>query len=468
MVKFLLYILLLTLSFNLAAQQLPVTGNGYSKTETDLKMQLLQKDISAIDAAVKQSIAEQQQDVEHIETQMDWWLAGMGIWVTLISIAGAGLGYWLARKTYQSETAVKEEVKKVQEELEKITTLKAQIEDEKCKVETLGQEIEQTKQEADAALKTINDNKERSNAALAEQLKNTRPEELQQVTRDELAAKVEQTAATKPESQYTAEDWFFKGYDAQVNEQLDEAIIYYHKATEINPNLAEAYSNWGTALSDLAKKKGGDEALFQQSFEKFRQATALNQQYAAAYNNWGIALSNQAKIKGGDEALFKQSFEKFRQATALNPNYAVAYNNWGLALSDLAEIKGGDEALFLQSFEKYKQATKLDPKDAAAYYNWGTVLLTSAQMKNTLPAHKEEIEKLLLKAEEIKQGKGSYNLACLYALLGEKNKALKWLEKDLQYNKEGRTRKFIENDKDFANIKDSAEFVALLDKYFPQ
>jgi len=155
----------------------------------------------------------------------------------------------------------------------------------------------------------------------------------------------------------------------------------------------------------------------------------------------------------------------YKKAIELKPDYAPAYNNWGSALFDLGKIKE-DEELFVQSIEKYKKAIELEPDFVLAYNGCGVSLYDLGKIKGDTTLYKEEIESLLLKAEDIKEGSGSYNLACLYSLLGDKNNALKWLDKDLQHNPNKRTRQSIENDDDFANIKDTPEFKYLLNKYF--
>ena len=82
-----------------------------------------------------------------------------------------------------------------------------------------------------------------------------------------------------------------------------------------------------------------------------------------------------------------------------------------------------------------------------------------------LTKRKDEIESVLTKAESLKKGAGSYNLACLYSLLNDKVKTFECLEKSLQY-KERLSRDYYEQDEDFNNIKEESQFKSLLDKYF--
>ena len=172
-----------------------------------------------------------------------------------------------------------------------------------------------------------------------------------------------------------------------AGEYLD-ASKEYKTATELKPINSEAYSNWGVALSDLAKTKSDieAEALYNESFEKYQQATQYNlDDYEVCYN-WGNALSRLAQIKSSSSAekLYKESFKKYHRATKIKPDFYEAYNNWGNALSDLAQAKSGSkaEALYRKSFKKYHRAIKINPDFYEAYYNWGVALSDLAQAKS--------------------------------------------------------------------------------------
>jgi len=410
-------LLLLLLSFSVSAQQQKSINNTYTQTEVDLKLQLQQKEVECLQKdfeaqqqvifqqkeQIKESIARQEQYIQSIDKRIDSTLVFIGILVTLIGLV---FGYWVIQKTKESE-------KEVKAELEKIKTLKREIETQKNTVEKI-------KRQAEACLAKIEENTVKSDE-LINTLKSKQPSELTIAEKLEVEKEVKKTNETKTETEYTFDDWFWKAYAAQAKNEHEEACLYYKKAIELKSNDVDAYNNWGNALCNLGRIKE-------------------------------------------DEDFFYQGFEKYKKAIELNPNYAIAYYNWGCVLSDLGKIKR-DEELFNQSIEKYKIAVELKTNYADAYYNWGYTLIELGKLKEDIALYKEEIESLLQKAEDIKEGAGSYNLACLYSLLDDKNKALKWLEKDLQNNKT--TKEEIEKDNDFVNIKDTPEFKTLLDKYFP-
>lgn len=67
---------------------------------------------------------------------------------------------------------------------------------------------------------------------------------------------------------------FNRGLRYHLAGEYLEASEEYKVATILNPRNSEAFCNWGTALSDLAKTKSGSEAeeLYDKAFENFQQA----------------------------------------------------------------------------------------------------------------------------------------------------------------------------------------------------
>ncbi len=248
-----------------------------------------------------------------------------------------------------------------------------------------------------------------------------------------------------------------------------QAIEKYRKATDIKPDDHQAYYNWGVSLGDLADLKTGEEAekLYQRSFEKYQKATDIKPDNHQAYYNWGTDLGNLADLKTGEEAekLYLQATENFLKAIEIKPDRHEAYYNWGTALGKLAKLKTGQEAerLYLQSFEKYQKATDIKPDKHDAYYGWGTALGKLAEQKTGNDSEellKEAIEKL---QKAVDLGSSPYNLSCVYALLGEKQNALKYLEESLK--RRDLSAEDVDQDDDWKDYRDDPDYKALLDKY---
>ncbi|WP_314940325.1 tetratricopeptide repeat protein [Porphyromonas endodontalis] len=238
------------------------------------------------------------------------------------------------------------------------------------------------------------------NIPLNEQLKETEK-------RNEVLTKELEEVKDKNERNLLLLEWesnnrFNRGLKYHLAGEYLEALEEYEVATILNPRNSEAFCNWGTALSDLAKTKSGSEAekLYHEAFEKYQETIEYKPDYYEAYNKWGIALSDLAETKSGSEAeeLYDEAFERYRQATAYKPDYYAAHNNWGNALYALAKTKSGSEAeeLYNEAIDKYQGAIKYKLDYHEAYYNWGVALMELARTKSSSEAedlYNEAIDK---------------------------------------------------------------------------
>lgn len=253
------------------------------------------------------------------------------------------------------------------------------------------------------------------------------------------------------------------------SELFKEGCEKYKSAIKLDNKDERFFSSWANALADWALNDK-NPLFFNESFEKYELAAKISPASSYIYNNWGATLYDYAKSEFVEISmkprLYKQSCEKYKLATQIDPLDYDVFSNWGLALSDWAQINN-NEKLFNESYEKFKIAADINPKDGSIFDIWGGALLDQAQLNNDLISYKEDIKSILKKAEAIKEGSGSYNLACLYSLLDQKDAALIWFEKDLKYGS-SQTQDEILSDSDLDNIKSDPQFNELMEKYFPK
>jgi tetratricopeptide (TPR) repeat protein len=86
-----------------------------------------------------------------------------------------------------------------------------------------------------------------------------------------------------------AESWHIIGYEHEINNRLQEAIVCYKKALDLNPNMVGTLNNIGSCYIALGK--------FQEAKEKYTKAVSLNPKFAMAYRN----VSQMVKVTTSDE-----------------------------------------------------------------------------------------------------------------------------------------------------------------------
>jgi len=287
----------------------------------------------------------------------------------------------------------------------------------------------------------------------------SRLKELEDVQRkaDEAFAEIEQLrkelAVTKSEKEKSAKqkeyvvasntlsatDWFQKGSNACEVKDYDNAILFYGKTIELNPNDAIVYNNRGFAKHKLGHHKG--------AIADYNKAIGLNPDDAIVYNNRGIAkedindpqgaiadYTKAIKLKPGyADAYFDRGYIKYHRldyqgaiadltkAIKLKPDDAYAYcirgnakntvkvNDWQGALADFTiaiKLKPEDtDAYSSRGFIKYfnlkdyqgaiadlTKAIDLDPDDVEAYRNRGNAYLMLNQKSKALADFKRVIE----------------------------------------------------------------------------
>ncbi len=247
-----------------------------------------------------------------------------------------------------------------------------------------------------------------------------------------------------------------------------EAFAKFARAVQIKPDYHEALYNWGNDLSSLAGTKNSleTEGLYREAFVKYARAVEIKPDKHEAWNNWGSYLGSLADTKGGLEAegLYWEAFAKFARSVEIKPDKHGAWNNWGCYLGKLAAAKSGIEAegLYREAFAKYARAVEIKPDTNEVWYNWGYDLM---QLWN----HTGKADKLLYNEAETKlskymqMGGGFYNLACLYALGSQPDKAFPLLSQCL--DKKEISFGHVAKDKDWDGLRDAPEYIALKEKY---
>jgi tetratricopeptide (TPR) repeat protein len=137
--------------------------------------------------------------------------------------------------------------------------------------------------------------------------------------------------------------------------QVNEAIVHFRKAVEIDAEQAEPQANLGNAL---LQKGEVDEAIAQ-----YFNALRIKPNYAEVHYNLGNALLRNNRT---DEAI-----DQYEKAIALRPNYAEIHNNLGIVLFQKGEV---DKAI-----AHYQKALEIDPENLLTRANLAWALATTPQ-----------------------------------------------------------------------------------------
>jgi TolB-like protein/Flp pilus assembly protein TadD len=339
---------------------------------------------------------------------------------------------------------------------------------------------------------------------------------------DTLQAKLtgsEQRAiAAHPTENTEAYQFYLQGrffWNKRTGPDLRKAIDYFSKAIAKDPNYALAYAGLAQSWLLLPGYGGGSPAdCFPESEKAVKKALALDETSVDAHaalgglkavyyfdypgskaeleraiqldpnsataHHW---LANQALANMGQTG---RALSEMKRAMELDPLSLVINTNLGVAYYSAGEID--------QAIQQLRRTVEMDGNFYFARWNLGVALELKgepqeaiAEYKKTievggadpdlmgylgriygLTGRKEEAHKIL---EDLRRMRGekytsAYALACVYVGLGEKDEAMKWLERGYQEH-DGFNLGAIRVDPLLASLRGYPRFEALAEKIVP-
>lgn len=151
--------------------------------------------------------------------------------------------------------------------------------------------------------------------------------------------------------------------------RFDEAIAYYRRALEIDPQFDDARSNLGNALVAQGK--------IEEAFAQYREALRLNPNSLIAHHNFALTLARQGRI---DEAI-----EHYRKALEIEPRFLEGHNNLGLLLATKGQ--------YAEAIDHYRKALEIDSEFPLAHVNLGDVLIAEGHRQEAIEHFKKALER---------------------------------------------------------------------------
>ncbi|NJO63381.1 MAG: tetratricopeptide repeat protein [Richelia sp. RM2_1_2] len=180
----------------------------------------------------------------------------------------------------------------------------------------------------------------------------------------------------KTQQQTTATDWFIQGLMKVNEENYDEAIKFFDKAIELNPEYAQAYYQRGLIHAKKIQGNNSNSDKLPPGCERVEKVQIICQFSITA--NWR-------------ETTKQKAIKDFTQAIQINPQYAAAYHRRGLLQQQEDKSKDFEQArnLYWEQFPKYLNQQN---------YQGADNILVSIQQ---LDAKQHNLDKLELILEEV-------------------------------------------------------------------
>ena len=267
---------------------------------------------------------------------IDWWLEATAIFLTLLGVAAAILGYFGFKRLDRIESEARENMEAsaehAQEAQSNLEEIKARRDEAYSLLVGMTAEVaDDDPSKASEVVKNVQQNPGSSliDRAVSEAIL------LQQQNRTDEAIEQRRSIANITEGtddERATQSWFSIGYlfNSKDEPDFNEAINAYDEALRLNPSSVGAYNNRGFSKAKIGR--------FDEAIADYDEALRLDPDSVKAYYNRG---NSKAEVGRFDEAI-----ADYDEALRLNPDDANAYNNRGLVKLQLRRI---DEAR--QDFE---------------------------------------------------------------------------------------------------------------------
>jgi tetratricopeptide (TPR) repeat protein len=330
------------LLFFISLSVYPLSGQErYTNSEIDLKIELSKKDINLTQEQVNDFRREldnykseyqynvQQQDdkIADRNNSISMFLTGLSILIALAGLFGYHKVKRDTQKAIQEELSgiiqVKGEVEKILEEAKKIS---------KESLDSIQNTVQQANERA-RSIERLNEEGKKLVEGMGKQ--SFEKKSIDEKTKQELLEYLKKINKTKSDEELTANDWYLKGVNVseeaelltnkfQKEIKLREAIHYFQKAVELDPNNAATFNHWGYTLTFLGELKQS-ETLYKESIDLFAEALRLNKKIWESLNNWGWVLIELGKMTSNLN-LFKESIKILQKSVKLEQNWTVQYH----------------------------------------------------------------------------------------------------------------------------------------------
>ncbi len=181
----------------------------------------------------------------------------------------------------------------------------------------------------------------------------------------------------KTQKQTTATDWFIQGLMKVNEENYSEAINFFDKAIELNPEYAQAYYQRGLIHAKKIQGNSSNSDKLPPGCQRVEKVQILCQ--FSITENWR-------------ETTKQKAIKDFTQAIQINPQYAAAYHHRGLLQEqEEDELKDFEQArnLYWEKFPNYLNQQNYQGAD--------NILVSIEQ----LDAKKQNLDKLELVVKEV-------------------------------------------------------------------
>ncbi len=259
------------------------------------------------------------------------------------------------------------------------------------------------------------------------------------------------------------------GKNDEDTESLEMAHRFFSKAVNLHQSSFYLF-DYAFALSKLGELTH-EQKWLEQSVSYFERA--LNTQKNAIYIHpeWLFHYACTLDALGDfyeEEAVYTKAIEIFSHVLTIDPDFPGVHHHIALTFSHLGEFTGEIEP-FYRSIHHYRLSSKHEEENDKVLLDFGLTLISLSQYTAD-PAEADQLyreaEHKLVQTAKLGNVQAYYHLGCLYSLLGQYDKALRFIEKSDEFESLPPMDELLQDDwlEGLRNTADFREFLYNLEK----
>lgn len=216
------------------------------------------------------------------------------------------------------------------------------------------------------------------------------------------------------------------------NESFERACRFYTKATDLKVSSYYIF-NHALTLSKLGELTH-DQKWIEQAVSQFERALNLQKNAVYIHPEWLFQYACTLDALGDfyeEDFYYLRTIEILSHVLMIDPDFPQVHHRLALAFSHLGELLGEVDH-FYRAVHHFRHASKHDEENDQIILDWGLTLINIGQHSSD---HAEadqlyrEAEHKMTLAARLGNVQAYYHLGCLYSIMGQYEKAMRFIEK---------------------------------------
>ncbi len=250
---------------------------------------------------------------------------------------------------------------------------------------------------------------------------------------------------------------------------FEKACRFYHKAIALQASSYYIF-DYALALSKLGEMTHSQKWL-EQSIGQFERALSIQKNAIYLHPDWLYHYACTLDMLGDfheDDYYYVRAIEILSHVLMIDPDFPSVHHRLALAFSHLGELVSEVEN-FYRACHHFRLAAKHEEENDQVIVDWGVSLINLAEhVQEASEADQlyREAEYKITQAAKLGNLQAYYHLGGLYSLLGQYEKAMRFIEKAHEYNALPPLEEILQDDwlEPLRATADFREFLSELEK----